>query len=115
MPGLGEKKIQKIVLASTANEPNESDRGWVMIDVAITANLFVNEEVELDPVKNSARLLSSAIKQWNFTTPGTQEVSPITPENVLTLSVADFNELDRLLGAAVTEATKGVSPDLKES
>lgn len=114
MPQLGNKKIQKFYLPSTAAEAVEADKAWVEINMTINVEDIKDVQQYDDQLDQTAYVVSRLITSWNLTNPGTEVVADITPENVRKLPLADFQFLGSKIQGEVETQTKSLDNGLKE-
>lgn len=93
--------IQKYFMPSTAKLPKE-EQAWIMLDVGqnTLADLEAIEGTDKNMAVMGYRVLTSRIKDWNFTDPKTGEKASITLENVIRLADEDKAYLRKLDFAA---------------
>lgn len=113
MPKLGVEKLEKVFLPSTANEPNEADKAWVIVNTSIMANVMIGAEQLSSQTEKSASMIADALKEWNLTEVDSDKIADINTENVLHLVTVDFSYLSNLLAGKVNEQKAGLSSDLK--
>jgi hypothetical protein len=115
MPKLGQTNIQQVFLPSTAQSTDEADKAWVKVNTQIRiADIEQIEDYDRQ-IDQSAYALSKLIVEWNLTALDSDEIAPITPENVKQLSTQDFNFLSEWLKGKVEDQSQGVATPLKET
>lgn len=91
LPQLPSTSVQQVFLPDPPGVP-EDQQGWVKMDVSpINVRDFIFTEssgatsASVVGKEFSLNMLAERIKEWNYTDEGSQEVLPITPDNVMRL------------------------------